>query len=333
MTSIAASQIEEALSRARNIGTVTETFTIDGCEITLRNLHPEDYEAAHAATKDLEDIAYLLGHQREYLCRSICGLNGADFTDVRYIEVTEALQSGGTRVVKRELHEYICDTVVRTWSREVLNSAYRKLTDVLDKAEAKARENVTFNTPDETPDEKLRRLLGEVQETVGELPNELVDNILGESGYARRSTVQEVTAASTRLGHLADTTPAPASPPTPATVAPVPRSAPQAAEVAPLDPDEIMRNRQPLNRQAVAIPEKPKAAPVAVPTRATARTAEIAALEGLPETGIPAGAVQLQQGPTELAQHAPRVEPKEAAKLLDTPPAGGLNPRYRPPQR
>lgn len=103
-----------------------------------------------------------------------------------------------------------------------------------------------------------------------------------------------------------------------------------------------MARRVPLNQLPIQVPSVVRTAPPAqeVPGSNT-RSATIAAIEGnladSAELAGPPGVVQAYQLPTrdsqqevaELSHKATPINPKEVSRILDQPPVGGINPRFR----
>jgi len=127
----------------------------------------------------------------------------------------------------------------------------------------------------------------------------------------------------------------------------------------PPTPEELMAGRQPLNRVPVPVPVPASVATAAAPPpniqvkpvlpaseAALRRAAEIAALEG--EVGGDDPSAYSVEGGTwfpgqnpgggnsqaiELSRQQPKLDPKEAERIIDQPPIAGINPRFRPPPR
>lgn len=396
MATLQASRILEALQQARRVGRVEEATTIDGCPIVLQNLTPDDYDEINSELEGLEEVEYLHAFQLGHVCRSIVELGDQDLREVDFVEdevpsgrcllsvsvpkkvaeelLKKAKEAGGeggiipdgeTRQVKLERHEWIRTRVLSTWGREALGVAWRKFAEVLALAEDRAKEGVQFRIPDESSEERYRRLLGEMKEVEEDLPRELVKGILDDAGYISKSTTEELEAVETRMRRMAvedqARSEAPKETPPEQSQGRVRSEAPketppkQTTEVASPppgpDPHELMRRRQPLNRQAVDPPvprqaSQPRAAvesaPVPEQLRRAAqnnsmtlgRSAQIAALEGeVPSELEPPPAPTRQEGVAELSQKAGPVDPKAVAGITDQPPIVGINPRYRPSGR
>lgn len=317
-------KLKAALEKAKRVGRVEEPVTIAGCAIVLRSLMPEEYADINDEVKDLEEIKYLNAYQVEHLCRSIVEVEGVDLREVELIEIDD--EKGEGKTVKLEKHAWLRDRYLKTWSREAIVSAWRKMLEVFAAAEAKAKEGIHFTIAEETDEEKFRRVLGEMKEAAGELPDELVLRILDDEGLMLKATKAELDSAAEKLAAVATSLPSP-----------IPEQPPQVSVSA----DELMRNRTPLNQEAVDVPTPPTSVTVpaqrraevpeairqaAVPTQSLSRAAQIAAMEGEPLPDLTVG--------TSPAGAAPRPGApggKDAVRgLLDRPPVGGINPRFQP---
>ena len=324
MRTISAKKLSAAIEKAQGIGLVEERITIDGCEIVMRSLRPDEYDAIIEETKGIEDIAYVHAYQKAHVCRAIIELNEANLRDVRFVEVEEddPKKPGQTRTVNLELHAWINQHVLATWGREAIFTAYRKLGEIVTEAEKRAKNGITFHTPEETDSDKYRRLLGELRETEEELPPELVTRLLGEFGYQHKTTDEEVQAAAERLK----------------TVEPEVKPETPLPEVQPSgpSPEEIMRARTPLNR-AVAEGRVPQVLnsppPEQSPVVRSPRTGQIADLEGDIDVPAPPPVAVRPAEVAVLGRKATPLNVQEAATIIERPPTGGINPRYRPPAR
>lgn len=315
------------------MGLVEEPVTIGDCEFVMRSLRPDEYDAIIEECKDYEDIAYLHAYQKAHVCRAIVELNGVNLRDTRFVESEEddPKKPGQTKTVNLELHTWINKNVLSTWGREAISAAYRKLGEVVAEAEKKSKEKIVFRAPQETDEEKFRRILGEAREASEDLPEDLVVRILGEYGYEFKTTEAEVKAAAERLADV----PAPPEP-EPEPVAAQPEPEPPPAQT----PEEIMRSRQPLTHSIAdgRVPQVLRTPPPDLePAARPLRSAQIADLEGdiattAPVPPAPAGVTR----PTEVAtleRKVTPVDPKAIAGIYERPPTGGINPRYRPPTR
>lgn len=355
MGTISAKKVDAALAKARNVCIVEEPFTLGDCAVVLRNLRPDQYTAVLHECQGLPDAEYLISYYRGHLARSIVELNGLDLRDVDFVEVEEPdpTDSLKAKAVKLELHSYLDRSILSTWSRTAIFTAYRKFGDVEQLADKKGKEGIHFLTPEETPEEKFRRLLGELKEVEQEVPEAILDDVLEDAGYMRRSTADEIKAVMEQTAKLAReeeekqrVVQAPL-PPTPS-AAPLPPGP---------SPDELMARRQPLNRpmpvdphqtlqQAVAARTAPQQAQqMAQPEPvAMGRAARIAALEAEAGDGVPTmlgpggQKIPLAELPSkevaELSKKgAEQIDPKALSGSIDRPPTAGLNPRFKPPPR
>ena len=311
MTTLLETKILGALQKARNVGIVEETFALDGCSITVHNLRADEYTTVLAEIKELEDAEYLYAFQTGHLCRAIVEINGIDLRDIDYVD---AVAEDGKKV-SLERHEWVRQKVVSTWGREALATAYRKLLDAVAKADRVSTEGITFVVPDENAEDKLQRLFAEIQDVEEELPSEVFEKLLGDKGYLKKTSKEEAQSVERKLANLAQIKPKSEGP----------------------TPEEIMRNRRPLNQEVQAehvpqvqtpsVEQSPR--PQETPKK---RSLEIAALEAaaieIPDV-LPA-APRSQDIPV-LDRPVEKVNPNEVAKILDTPPIAGINPRFHRP--
>ncbi len=337
MRIISAKKLTEALTKAQGVGLVEERVIIGDCELVLRNLRPDEYEAIVQETKALEDLAYLNGYQRGHVCRAIVEINGEDLRGVRFVEVDEPDPKNPDRVrsIKLELHDYLNKYVIASWSKEALFTAYRKVGDVVTVAEQRAKEGITFRIPEESPEDRLRRLVGEIHEVSEDVPAELFTRILEDAGLVRKTTLREVENVDTQLRALAEEQAAQEAPPAPE---PAPQP-PEPPATEPQSPEALMRKRVPLNQLPISVPPVVRTPPPEPSSQSPAlsRSAKIAAIEGdLVDSAAVAGPPVRMPAPQEVAELAHKAAPinaREAAKILDAPPAGGINPRFRPQSR
>jgi hypothetical protein len=392
MATLQATKIREALQKAKHVGRVEEAVIIDGCSLVLQNLTTDDYNAIGAELEGLEDVEYLHAFQQAHVARSIVELGDQDLRNVDFVEdevpagkvllsaslpkalaeeLLKKIQASGgegsispdgeARLVRLERYEWIRSRILSGWGREALTVAWRKFAEVLASADEKAKNGIQFKIPDESSEERYRRLLGEMKEVEEDLPSELVQTILDEAGYMSKSSKEELEAAEQKLRNMASSQEEPEKEaPPPPVQKPQAAQKPQAEAAAPTqagpDPQELMRRRQPLNRQAVAPPVPQtqtktrvqpagEAAPVPEQLRRAAqannailgRAAQIAALEGAVDPSLTAEPspprIPRSEEVAELAQRASEVDGQRVAGITDQPPVVGINPRFRPPPR
>lgn len=321
MAKLQAKKIAAALQKAQRVGEVEEAFTIAGCSVALRSMRQMEYEAAMAAVGEDEDNFVQL-FKLENISRSMVEINGEDLREYDFVEVdVEEMnnQTGRSEVkhVTLERHQFIKDYVLSSWSREAVDVAFRKWNDLVAKAERKAAEGVVFELPDESAEEKYRRLLSEAKAIEPNVPHELGVKIRDEVGYALR---QEYLDASEKLSQvkleggpgiqIIQEEDLPKEPPPDIATRPVGPA---------LQPPSAM----------AGIFRQPPTSP------ASSRAAEIAALEE--SAPVPAETPPLSRAPGDipvLESRQPQFrDPAAAASIIDQPPAGGINPRFRPPPR
>lgn len=298
MATIQAKRIKDALKKVQRVGRIEEATNIAGCEVSLQNLSPQEFESALQACEGLEDVAYAHAYQFEQVSRSIVEIDGQDLRDAEFIEeevpvgqyilelvlpnklaaeaIADKLKAeklhvsiiqqtdGTTKTVRLERHQWLKDNVLNDWGREALTVAWRKFTEVLIKADEHAKKNVQFLVPDESAEDKFRRLLKDLKETEEELPDELINSILDDAGLLKKSTKEELDTANASLAQLrtpqasapAEAPPVPATRPVQAATpnaAPPPVVQPQPA-VLPEAIQQAMAGRARLNQQGADIP-------------------------------------------------------------------------------
>lgn len=340
MGAIDSKKLNAALSRAKNIGLVEEPFTVVGCDLVLRSLRSEDYTAVMQECDGLPEEEYIHRYQKGHIARSIVEINGVDLRDSKFVTVDETDASGAVRPVKLELPQYLTKHMLDTWGKEAVDVTFRKLSDVLERAERQAKEGITFIVPDETPEEKFRRLLLETRAAEKDVPGTLLDKILEEQGLVRKEAAEEVRRALERADKLAQEQEAkvaeqpaepPQSAPEPVPLPVVPVSGPPPARPAPVDPHATLQ-------QAIASRGTPIVQSEQTDVRPNTRRAQIAALEGtMPDVEEPdlGSAISLQAGdPAEVVEiRRDPIDVQAASTIVDNPPIAGINPRFRPPQR
>lgn len=316
-----AKRIQEALTKAKTVGRIEESMTLSGCPIVLQNLAPEDYPAIVQELEEVPETEYLFQFQLSNVSRSLIEIDGQDLRGVDYIEdevpagaylvvlqlpsevaaksITQKLRTEAklkatilppetedVRTIKVARHEWLKKNVLSSWGYEALAVAWRKFSELRIKAEEAAKNGIQFQIPDETPEDKLRRLLTDMDEAAQDLPDEMLDRILGDAGLLRKAKQEELDAVEDRLKKVAveespqeETSPAPPPPPQPrrrsiAEIAAerqddedhqesIPERKNPAPAPAAVDPHELMRNRQPLNTQMTSAPAPlPTAQPV-----------------------------------------------------------------------
>lgn len=393
---IHANKIREALGKAVRVGIIEQPIILGDCPVVMQNLRPEEFESILQEIHELEDAEYYHAYQVGHLSRSIVELDGFDLRDIDFIEddvpegtyeisgfiasakaaeefaselrklggtatVVPPDGSEGTRHIKLERHEWVRKNVIATWSRESILVGWRKFAELLIDADAKSKEGIEFKIPDESAEDRYRRLVSELKETEEELPPDMVTHILEEAGYLKGTSPEELAAVQERAREFAreQQEKATATPP----------QAPQAEQEAPAAPPEVsraaaedaMRRRQPMNQQAASVPQPPVApTPQPTPARRAAavppqirssavnpaemggaarRAAQLAELEAQVDPGLVEAIQQQQQQqlpekpPTEVVEVRPNVvDPKGIVAITEKPPKAGLNPRFRDPR-
>jgi hypothetical protein len=350
MGTLSAQSISDALAQARNVGIVEEPFAISNCALVLRNLRPDEYSDALKECEGLQDMDFLSTYQKGHIARSLVEVNGIDFRDVDFVEVEDEKHAG--KVVRLEKYAYLLKFVVRTWSKEVVDTVYRKFGDVCSLAETRATEGVKFILPQETPEEKYRRLLGDMKEIEDKdgLPETLLDSILDENGLMRKSVAEKIKSDMEQLDQLAreqeaketspDAPPAAAQPATPVSPAPAVVQTPTLQEVIaqrrpalPQDPHQALQQtlagrQSPPGPEGEALPLKTVEGDILAQELGLGST-----LAQGPDSSAPVGVVRPAQVAELVAQGQERIDLNTLRQAVDKPPAAGLNPRFRPPRK
>jgi hypothetical protein len=279
-------------------------------------LTPEEHEAILQSVQEYEDLQYVNAFKKEHVARSIVEVNGASLREYDFIEVeVEEFDSARGEVflktVSLERHKFVLDYVLATWSREAIDTVFRKFNEVIAKSERVATEGVEFTIPEESPEDKYRRLLVEAKDIEGHIPVELVNNILNEVGYMSKATKEDLEKIDQKLSQIAQEEPK------------------EAVEVPPKHetPKEVqkaLKGRKPLNQMPMEIPQPPQ--------ERSNRSKEIEEIEGdillTPELPVQGNSRLVNEVPI-LDEKAPKVNPREIETILDKPPVAGINPRYK----
>jgi hypothetical protein len=322
-TILQAKRIKDALKKAQRVGRIEEEVTIRGCSLVIENHGPEEYAAIAKEIDGLEgnelQSAFYLGH----LSRAIVEVNGTDLRGAKYIEDEVEGVDGSVKSVRMERHEWLRENLLKEWGSEAILVGFQKVLELVSKAGELSREGVKFKFLNESNEEKIRRLLVEVNEAAAELPDDLMDNVLKEFGYVRGSTPEELELVKERAKDFAREQAAKAEEEEPET----------GTEEAPVvAAEELMKRRVPLNQavETAAVLGPPKA-PIAIPNPSEIspqlkdKAAKIAELEGLDPEMVALDS--LHKGPVELAR---RLEPVDAAQVkIDRPPVVTVNPRFQ----
>lgn len=375
MATIKSKQLQEAFKKVRKVGRAEEPVTIDGCSFVFQSLSGAEYDAALNDISELEGAEYAHGYQLEQVCRSIVEIEGHSLRDADFIEddvpvgdyvlsasvpteskankAREALKGLGIqltvvppsgeeeRTVVLERHAWV-RKLISSWSQEAMLVAFRKVGDAISLGEAKAKEGVEFRLPDESDEDKFRRLLGEAKALEADLPPDLVNKALEDMGYLHKSTPEELEEVAQRAREFSEQQKQNREEPEPEPPSP---AAPGAAVPSTQALVDQMRTRTPLNQaiEAPPVSVEPREPvpsqlqPVAVPrqfqqftsTPAQQRAQQLAQLEGVdqPPTTQP---FQMHET-TELAKKQQGLDPKGVVSIIDQRPVAGLNPKFRRP--
>jgi len=286
--------LKKSLQKAINVGIVEESTTLEeGLTITLRNLRPSELTEILKEVKELDsNVEYMTAYQILHVARALVQINDTDLRDQKYV----LLDEDTTKPVKVELHRYLADQVLSTWSQQSLFVAYRKFADVLELADQRSKAGVTFLVPEETQEQKYRRLIQEAQAIESSIPDSLVESTLREFGMLRITGIdlgEPKEEPETSIAPEQPTAPKIETPPAP----PPPTAPVPVIEVK--DPhvefQKALRKAEPVVATPIELPDLP---PI---------TEEPEYLEIQPKPPIDATQV-----------------------ILDPPPVSGVNPRFRP---
>lgn len=341
MTILKASRLKAVLDRARDAGQVEESVRIAGLDLVFSSLVSEAYNAILDELKDVPETSYAMCYQVEHVCRSLVQVDEESFRGVDFIEVDAA--SPGAPPVRVERHQWLKDNLISTWSREMVQIAFRKVMDAIKGAEERAAEGVQFRVETETDEETYRRLLAEVKEAGAELPDEMREAILKEEGLLVATSKAELTeldersrswAQSAEEAMLAPVEAAERRPPEEPPRAPQqlvqaqgPAPAAAASEPLPVPAGRVPLNQMPIHDpvpvnpvdQGAATANRRSPPPAPDQVHDLSRTARVAALEEDPNFVV--------------LEREPRVDAQQTRAILEKPPVGGINAKYVSPQR
>ncbi len=352
MNTLKAGRLSAMVAKARNRGQVEVPFTVDGLSLVVRSLTPDQTQEIAEELDAMGESAYAMHYQVAHVCHGLVEIEGVDLRDVRFIEVPQP--DGST--VNVEKTQWVRDTLTSTWSKELVFTIFRKVMDAIHMAAEKASEGVRFRLDDETSEDKLRRLLGEIK-AIEDLPDDLKEAVLKEHGLyvgtskeelekikqretqwlaQQASRVEDPVVGSDPRLETSATTPAPA-PDFETDLEPEPMLEPEAPQTSSDNLQAVLNSRVPMNRVPVNVPSPAPPSPIvanprpqgdtpqgfrfhAEPTPLGGRTQEIAALEALEGDAIAIAPSQASV-PREVALQG----------IFNQPPSAGINPRYRNP--
>lgn len=300
--------IEKTMAKAFNLGISEDSFEVLGMAVTIQNLSEEEWQKALETTSDMEDMEVSLQTIRhQFIARAIVEIDGVSFRGVSSVELDEVDESNEPIVLEKV--EYLITQVFKTWPAEVHEVINAKFLDHTRLIENKAKNGIVFNTPQETPEDKFRSLLLEAKELQGQIPFDLSEKILLDTGFKeaklQKSEVEE-TIREVRLSEVEAPSPAPV-------VEPVVPRVPLTKQPSIVIP-EVGHHAQPAPPpQSILPPDLPPLPEM------TTKQRELAQMEGT----LP--------GENEVSKHNP-VSYEEALAAASTG-RGGINPRFRPISR
>lgn len=311
------SKLLDAIEDVRNLGYYEEPFRIGKCQGYLSNLMPEDISTVlenATAEVDQSKNPLLFNNALHYgtLSRAIVEINGVDLRGVEYIEteMPDPDHKGKRKKTLVERHRYIQEKILSTWRKEPIELLYMKQLEVSERAEKECNQHIRIDLSDESPEQKYRRILTELKEQELNLPLSLSQKILREAGYASISTQEEAEDVLVGYNETDDSSndpesiePSPEDIQIPMVVMEPPKEEPSMlAGSRDLEPNPIpVLNRTPITRAPTT-----KSVPVESPP--------------IPQPPAPAP-----------SRNAPRdLTAAKDAGIFDSPPKGGMSPRFRP---
>lgn len=301
--------IEKTMAKAFNLGIAEDTFEILGVQITIQTLsEPQWMEVIERSRKrDEEEDLYpdlaLKATQIDFLARSVVEIDGVSFRGVSSVELDADDESGKPVVIEKE--EYLIHHVFNTWLSEVLDAVNVKFFDLIRTVETRAKSGLVFHTPQDTPEEKFRELLLEAKDLRGQIPFDLSEKILADTGF------KEIKLQKSSFEEEIEREVPPSEP-----------SAPASPPIAPKPVD--MQTRVPLTRQPSLVVPDLATSPVA-PTNPIGNSNLTAPqLPPIPEMN------QKQRELADLENEVLKQPPVVYEEALAPPSRGGINPRFRP---
>lgn len=298
-----ARSIEKSMAKAFNLGISEDSFEVLGVQITIRNLTAPEWQRALDSAQSSEDDVGVQDMRLQLLSRSVVELDGVSFRGVSSIELDELDGKGNPKVIEKE--DYLIEHVFSTWPSEVQSIVNDKFFDLSREVEARAKLGVVFHTPQETPEEKFRALLIEAKDLQSQIPFDLSEKILKDTGF--KEVKLQPSEFEEELG-VPDPQPAPAQVPPPVD-----------------QPNQDLSSRVPFTKQAsFVVPDLAPVAPQQAPLpqtlpanlpplpEMTPKQKELAALEVVDQNEV------LKQPPVVYED------------ALTNAPRGGINPRFRP---
>jgi len=155
--------LQEVMAPLTELGKGEDTFDVDGLQITIRTLTPDEeiatqrYARSALVEGDNNDqinaLDYLDRFRVACLGYAIVQIGDTDFRGVDTIETGEKLSSGV--MVKIKKNEAIAK-VMESWSRTMMTAVFQRFTAMIDKVESKVEQSIKFD--DDHIDAEIIRL-------------------------------------------------------------------------------------------------------------------------------------------------------------------------------
>lgn len=176
-----------------DLGKGESSFEVNGLQITLRNLTPEEEIATQRYSRaaiiegesndQISGLDFLDRFRASCLGYAVVQIGSMDFRGVSTIETGEKLPNGVTVKVKK--HEAII-TVMTGWSRSMMTAIFQRFTALTDRLDALVDKNIQYD--DDHIDAEIARL----DERLAELKATKTKRTAGEKDS--RKTTQDVAA-------------------------------------------------------------------------------------------------------------------------------------------
>lgn len=155
--------LKSALSKVADLSNQERSFEINGTNITLRVLRPnEEIEVQKRAMEALSDDGetnqvtaadYLQRFRMATLSYAIVAIDNLDLRNVKHIETGETLSNGVS--IKIPKHEAL-ENVISEWGREMLSSVFKKFGELNEFVESQVEDSIVYEP--EVLDKEIERL-------------------------------------------------------------------------------------------------------------------------------------------------------------------------------
>ena len=155
--------LKSALSKVADLGSQERSFEINGTNITLRVLRPnEEIEVQKKAMEALSEDGetnqvtaadYLQRFRMATLSYAIVAIDSLDLRNVKHVETGEKLANGVS--VKIPKHEAL-EGLILDWGRDMLSAVFKKFGELTEFVEAQVEDSIVYEP--EVLDKEIERL-------------------------------------------------------------------------------------------------------------------------------------------------------------------------------